>query len=178
MASSSVMAANQMYKQDPPKLNREIQNIYEALDSNISSSKVLGTNGTAPAVKHLGETISSTTAGVSITSSAQWINVAQINLTTGSWSVSGWADQSLNGATMTGGAGIALSAFSGNTTTDHTTGDNASDGAPPTATYDINVSIPNWTVNNTSAGTYYLKVRFVYSAGTPKSSARITAIRK
>lgn len=126
---------------------------------------------------YIGETQSSTAAGVSAGTSTQWVNITTISLTAGDWLVSGWADHTLNGATMTGGAGLALSAFTGNTTTDHTTGDNASDGAPPTSTYDTNCSIPAWRVSIASTATYYLKARFVYSAGTPKTSGRITAVR-
>jgi hypothetical protein len=107
-----------------------------------------------------------------------WGNVATITLSAGDWDVTGIAGTNAIGVTVTGPTRVALSLFSGNTTTDHVSGDNVIGFSPSTNATDYRGnSIPNWRVSVTGATTVYLKALFTYSAGSPTWSGRISARR-
>jgi len=138
------------------------------------------TNDSASA-GYLGEAVRSSIASgsaVNAGTSAQFSDVTSISLTAGDWDVSGIVGFTANGATVTAAnAFAAISTNSGNTTTDHVTGDNQIAGMEPTATYDRTLEIPTYRMSLSGTTTVYLKGRVSYSAGTPKFYGRISARR-
>jgi hypothetical protein len=124
----------------------------------------------------VGETFSSAVQGVGFGASVTWYNAVSLTLAPGKWSLSGNGYLNLAGATMTNEQ-IAISAYSGGTTTDHVIGDNNQSFPPPTATYGSGGSVVSWIVNPTITTTYYFKVWANYTGGAPTYSMRMTATR-
>lgn len=113
---------------------------------------------------------------ISAAGSGTWTNITSISLTAGDWDVTGVVEGQLAGATTTT-FDIALSAFSGATTTDQVQGDNQIEVYPPTSTVDSSASIPAWRVSLSGTTTIFLKFAYAFSAGTPKAFGRISARR-
>lgn len=110
-------------------------------------------------------------------SGTNFVDITAITLTAGDWDLSGIVTCTLNAATMTGYEGV-LSVNTGNTQTDHVSGDNLiGSNNVPNGVEDSSVSIPNWRVSIASTTTYYLKFRVISSAGTPKGYGRMSARR-
>jgi uncharacterized protein YbcV (DUF1398 family) len=82
------------------------------------------------------------------------------------------------GTGITNGS-MAISAFTGNTTTDHVAGKNAyGSSSYPTSTQDASIAtVPRWRVNISSTTTIYLKGSLTYSGGSPKFYGYISARR-
>lgn len=120
--------------------------------------------------------LSSATVSANTAATTVWGNHGTITLTPGEWDVYGACNISLNGATMTA-VDAVLSAYSGNTTTDHVVGDNQLGGPVPTAATATNISIPDWRAAIASSTAYYIKVKATFSAGNPQAACRTTARR-
>lgn len=103
-------------------------------------------------------------------------NMNSISLEAGDWDVTGVADLSRNGATVTRSIG-AISVNSGNTTTDHQAGDNQLDGTVPTAALDGVIAIPAYRVSLAATTTIYFKLYMDYSVATPQYRSRVSARR-
>jgi hypothetical protein len=134
------------------------------------------TNDSAASGK-VGEYISASATNVSTSASATYTNIASVSLTAGDWDVSGVCDNYANTATVSGISAMALSAFSGNTTTDHVNGDNQIFIVAPAAGNDTSGCIPTWRVSLASTTTIYVKGYATYSAGQAKLFGRISARR-
>lgn len=158
----------------------------------LSRSDVVGTNnairadGTTGAVAlrgtttndsaaagFVGEYISAVASGVSLTNNT-YVNITSISLTVGDWDVTGCIETDSTTVTRIIGA---ISAFSGNTTTDHVVGDNVLNGFLPTSAYTSGISIPCWRVSITSTTTIYLKSRASFASGAATSTGRLSARR-
>ncbi len=130
------------------------------------------------AAGYVGEYVKSAVTAVSSAANATWGNVTSISLTAGDWDVSCLLNQINNGATQTGIFQGAISAFSGNTTTDHAGGDNTiSQSTATTNNNQSSVCIPVWRVSIASTTTIYLKGWSQFTAGTPQFYGRISARR-
>lgn len=107
-----------------------------------------------------------------------WANTTlELDLSAGDWDVTAQVLLTLNAATMTAWQ-MAVSAFSGATTTDHVSGDNVMGNfSPPTAAYNSAGYVASFRMNNSSTVTAYLKLNVTYSAGTPQYLARLSARR-
>ena len=112
----------------------------------------------------------------SMSSSGTWTNVDTVTLTPGDWDLSASCDFFLNGATANGSA-MAISANSGNTTTDHVRGDNQLNGQPPTGAMDSSLSIPSYRKAVATSTQMWVKAMQNYSAGTPQAACRVSARR-
>jgi hypothetical protein len=136
------------------------------------------TNDNAP-TGNVGEYIESVVASVSAATTTLFGNITSIALTAGDWDLTGIAELSQNSATIPDGVwNLAVSAFSGNTVTDHVTGSNVlSTGFQAAVGNIVGTSIPNWRVSISGSATYYLKGSVGYSAGTPKFFGRLSARR-
>jgi len=106
-----------------------------------------------------------------------YVNIASISLTAGDWDVSGNAVVAPTSGN-TGFIAVALSLYSGNTSTDHQAGDNVStaDG-PSNFGSQAGASIPAWRVSLASTTTVYLKGYALYTSGTIPWNGRISARR-
>lgn len=134
-------------------------------------------NGSSAAPFNIGEYFSGYSSGVSITSSATFVDITSITLTPGDWDISGFGILSFVG-TSTGNSNIAVSAFSGNTVTDHIQGDNyATTTAASSSGGNWTMTIPAWRVSITTSTTYYLKGLATFVPGTVTALGRISARR-
>lgn len=172
------------YGFDDPKLDDEINNIYQELShlkGTIRSSGVLGTPTNDNAIAgRIGQVISSSSDGATISPSNTGIDVTSIPLTPGDWMVFGYAVFRSNGATWTNDD-LMIATLSGDTFAE-ATGDNgyiteawASSALTPLDRGVFGSRRMLIAVNTT----VYLKLRVIYSAGGPPSSRwnRIMAVR-
>lgn len=152
----------------------------KVVDAKTTGVTFLGTTTNDSAgTGFVGEYLSATNSGSYSNvngSTGQYGTRLSVSLTAGDWDVSGTIDYQLNGATATA-VRVALSAFTGNTTTDHVSGDNVVFGPAPTATNDVSLTIPCWRVSIASTTQINLKDYATYSSGTPQGTARISARR-
>jgi len=127
----------------------------------------------------VGEFVSTNVANgtIFLAASGAYGNVASISLTPGDWDVTGVAVLNANGASYsTGSWGVAVSSYSGNTTTDHVLGVNqlyfndysGNDQAGP---------VPVVRFSLASTTTLYLKATANYSSGSPYVYGRLSARR-
>jgi hypothetical protein len=155
---------------------REFQNVYQQ----ITNSQIGTTTNDNALSGYKGQYISSTTligASVNDTGSTQFTNINSISLSPGDWDVSGVIMTSFSGVTGTGFE-AAISAFSGNTTTDQVLGDNhVQEFNGISGTTRVTLFVPTWRVSISSTTTIYLKFACTYSAGTPAGWGRISARR-
>jgi hypothetical protein len=143
------------------------------------------TDGVAIAAGYVGETKRSykaSNASQNI-SSATWTNLkdesvvdATVTLTAGVWLI--LANVSLGGSVSTADNSktIAVSEFSGTTTTDHLFGVNSSNALNPTVSNDSSSYI-QFSVNNIGTKTYYLKIFLGASSATSVINFNFQAIR-
>lgn len=116
------------------------------------------------------------TTASNFTSNTQYFDMTSMDLSPGEWDLSGIVYVLLNGSNLSEYRAV-LSAFSGNTATDHQAGDNFVWSNPPVAAYDKSVAIPSWRVSVASTTTYYIKIAGTYSSGTPQYECRVSARR-
>jgi hypothetical protein len=137
------------------------------------------TAGDDAAAGKVGERIVSAVQNVSATGSAAWQNVTSINLTAGDWDIDAILLVTYNSATYTGGSGMAVSLYSGSTTTDYVVGDNVCYFFQPSSTNSYTgFVVPGYRVSVNGAQTVYLKGISTYSGGTPLYFGRISARRR
>lgn len=128
----------------------------------------------------IGTVVSSTVAQSSAVSSSgtgQWFDVTMITLTTGTWDISGvigFAPPLTGAATLVAG-GIGTSAH--NTSVGLILGDTEFQQVPPVTGYDSSVVIPRVIVTVSGSVIYYLKSMMFFTAATPTSYGRITAVQ-
>lgn len=120
--------------------------------------------------------LSSVTASSNTAASTTYGNHGTITLTPGDWDVTGVCDIALNGSVTTA-ISVAVSANSGNTTTDQVSGDNQLTFLPPTAAADVSAAIPAWRKAVASNTAVFIKVKATFSPGTPQAACRISARR-
>lgn len=182
-----------LYSHKDPADSLEFDNVYQNILSlsALTSSLSIDTNKRA-AMKgttandnansgYIGEYIESkvTSANaVGASGDQAWFNVTSISLTAGDWDVTGQIIFTINGATYKAvGSAVAVSAFSGNTTTDHIAGDNTMPwGTNPTAGFDQG-GVVSHRFSLAATTTIYLKAWTGFSAGTPKAYGKIMARR-
>ena len=111
--------------------------------------------------------------GANAAATTVWGNLASLSLPAGDFDVSCNVYLYRNGATLTGDTSIAISLYSGNTTTDHTNGDNVLTTTMGSGNY-AGLTVVNYQINASVAQTVYMKHLWVYSAGTPVSYGRIS----
>lgn len=149
---------------------------------NLSASgRLIGkgvTDGTAAAQGDIGEHISTRTAVfANMATSGQFGNVVSTTLSPGDWNVSGSIVATINGATINVQY-MAISLFSANTLTDHTTGYNVLPARPAVSGADVGQTVADFNVNVSTTTTIYLKAYATYSVATPQVLGSMTAIRK
>lgn len=147
------------------------------------------TAGTAISAGDVGQILNSNVSTVAnYSASATYENVTTLSMTAGNWFVCGSVYNSLNGASAVSSALIAISGYSGNTTTDHVLAHNVLIGLAPTSANDLSVSIPGLSVRCDGANLYiggftivgttlYLKARITYTGGPVQRAGSITAVR-
>lgn len=147
-----------------------------AVTAQITSNQIRGssTNDFGNA-GYLGEYLSSSNSGGVTLSSNVWTNITSITLSPGDWDVSGTINFQVSGSSGTA-AELAVSQFSGTTTTDHSVGDNDLRCAPPTTSYDTGGVIPTWRVSTAGSPVVYVKARMTF-AGSGFAEGRISARR-
>ncbi len=139
------------------------------------SGGVVGTatNNNA-AVGIVGETVSATYSGVSITN-GQWGDGTSIILTAGDWLVTHVCV--LAGGAATAGQGQAgISATSGNSATGLTVGDNEIYGVFA-ALLNTSIVVPDYRMSLSGTNTVYAKINNGSTGGTPVFYGRISAVR-
>jgi hypothetical protein len=135
------------------------------------------TSGTAIASGYIGEKMEAVSGAINLTGNGQYTDLASITLTQGVWIINAVCIGSLNtGTGMTVFYG-ALGTSPGNVSGGAQQGSTQFDGPPPTAAYNVSISIPGVHVNTGTSVTYYLKGLASYSGGQPTARGRITAIR-
>ena len=156
----------------------------------VNASGVKGrTDGSAVAAGYVGEVKTSTSSLVTYSASATWENVANLTMTAGLWLVSGAVQDTYNSSSSGADLEVAISGYSGNTTTDHRPYFNAWFGtSTPTNTSDAvltampvfirsdgtNLYIGSFTI---SGQTLYLKSRVTYTGPAHARAGTITAAR-
>lgn len=146
----------------------------EATSTQAVNIKGTSTNDNAASGDY-GEALRSYATSVAAAATNTYGNITSITLGAGDWDVSGIATANVIG-TVTRSI-FALSAFSGNTTTDHANADNVIDGDLPTGSSNGGAAIPVWRVSVSSSTTIYLKARLTYASGSPTLDGRISARR-
>jgi hypothetical protein len=131
------------------------------------------------AAGNVGEAIRSYVSGVTAAATGTFGNITSISLTPGDWDVVGMAQFSETPANYTGIVQIVISAFSGNTVTDHVRGDNLIDCAVPTTNISgwVQGTIAGWRVSVASTTTIFLKGLATFITTTPAINGRISARR-
>ncbi len=138
----------------------------------ISSTRQIIAKGTTIA-EDLGEgyvsqyVSSMTTVFQNMATSGQYGNVASIAVSSGDWAFEGVVVSTINGATINFW-NIAISTYSGNTTTDHILGWNELVARPAVSGASENLITPVYRVLSASNLTVYLKARATYSVATPQ----------
>lgn len=147
--------------------------------SSLVGNQIFGvTDGSSALAGRIGESvIARVSTATNFTTSGQYNNITSISLTAGDWDVSGCSYIVRNGATYTDGVGLAISLFSGNTTTDHVSGDNEVSLSMPNNTGASSPTIPTYRMSLTSTSTVYLKVYGAYTGGPLQYYGRISARR-
>ena len=145
--------------------------------------------GATIASGYVGQVLTASGSAVAGGSTSQYANCASITLTAGNWMVSGGISFANNGATSTSEFLVAISGYSANTVTDHTSGVNVMLGWGTTAANPwSNVTVPNILVRSDGTSlflngftitgqTLYLKGRTTYSTAAPTLYGTITAHR-
>lgn len=144
----------------------------------FSGGIVGSTQADSASAGNYGEYASSgSTVFVNVASSGTFGNVVSGSLTAGNWNATGCVTIQLNGATITDYE-VAVSSFSGNTTTDHTEADNwVEDSAFPSANAKSTLCVNNYRITNSGTTTFYLKVKAGYTVATPQAIGVLKAYR-
>lgn len=120
---------------------------------------------------------SSTTALANMATTGQFGNAGQIILSTGDWTVDADCHISTNTATVTAAA-MAISTFTGNTTTDHVVGKNQVGIGIVPAMSTASGAIGKYRVAVAATTTLFVKTQATYASATPQSACTITAERR
>lgn len=159
--------------------------------STISPGFQTGYNGAAViGAGYVGQIITSTiSTNASYTASATWENITSIPLTAGNFMVSGCVSQAFGPTSSAANLQLAISGYSGTTTTDHTktlntvfglaTGSSAADSTLTLPSFSVrcdgtNIYIGAFTVVGT---TLYLKSQCTYTGTATVRAGSITAVR-
>jgi hypothetical protein len=152
-----------------------------------SQAQIKGTKtNDSAAVGYVGEFIRGYATGVTAAASGTFGDVVSISLTAGDWDVSCNLEMIPQAGTTislspNGTDDVAISAYSGNTTTDHVPGDNLYQfnpyGTASTTIQAVSGSIPSFRVSLSGTATYYLKGKIYYSSTAPIWYGRISARR-
>lgn len=137
-------------------------------------------DGTQAPSGFIGERASTTTAAtIASGGNNVWANVVSTTLAAGDWYCTGNLRGVANGGTVTDYF-VAISSFSGNTTTDHVTTVNVMGGAAlPSVTRDGYVSLPNVNMNfSGNPKTIYFKALYANSVADPRSAGTLTCVRQ
>lgn len=126
-----------------------------------------------------GESVNSAVTSTAFSASGNYGDLTSINLTSGTWLVSGVMVVTV-GVTTTTAINLGISTTTGNSSTGLTSGDNLvtkglDNGS--TALGISNFSVPSYPMVISSNTTVYLKYRGVFSGGTPTAEGRISAVR-
>jgi hypothetical protein len=126
------------------------------------------TDGAAVGAGKVGQNSFDVTGLTSSAGSAWQNSGAQVVLKKGVYSLTGSVEFNLNGSTMQS-ISVAISTYSGATTTDHVPAKNTSAGPPPTAPANATLTVADYVVTITvDDTTVYLKAFPEASAGTPR----------
>lgn len=148
--------------------------------SSGSNGIIQGTNtNDNAATGKVGEYVESTSGSQNAAATATYDDATSISLTAGDWDISSTMSAEPNGATWTEFES-AISTNSGNngaglSIANDNRGSWASSSSTP-STHVVNVV--NYRVSISATTTFYLKRRFVYSAGTPRTTAGIIRARR
>ncbi len=107
----------------------------------------------------------------------QFANITSVTIPPGTWLVDGSMEISPSTATVITAVRGALSVNTGNTTTDHVSGDNQFYQNVPTTNTNASIGIPGWRVRVTAATTYYLKHACNCTANNTTAAGRISGRR-
>jgi hypothetical protein len=133
------------------------------------------TNGTAIPVGYVGQTLlSKYTAYTNHSATGVWNADASVALTPGVWVLYGCVTHNLNGATATA---FQMAVTSSATAAVSLDDENYRESALPTSAFNLSSSVSGLYVNVTTNTTYYLNRRAFYSAGTPRHTGMLRAIR-
>ena len=169
----------------------------DALTKGSSLNYAIYTAGTAPSVflgGFIGSTTSDTAAAgiigeplealINFTSrigagtTSQFKNMTSLSITAGDWDVWCTMSGSANSGTVTAYQ-VALSTYTGNTTSDHVFGDNTFTATNPTGVVGTADTVVTFykRISVSTTTTYYLKGLFTYSGATPAMYGYIRARR-
>lgn len=147
------------------------------IDGGLVTGPVLGsTSGAAVPAGRVGEQIRSAVAFTNAGASTTYSDITSITLTPGVWDINAGVIANLNGATQIAWDGF-IGTVAGNNSTGFVDGDNDFQGAVPTSAVNAKGTVAQYRVVVSSSTTYYVKCKAVYSAGTPRFAARISAVR-
>lgn len=142
-----------------------------------------GTGGSAVTGYH--RAYVANTGPISVDNSGEYKDITSVTIEAGTWDISCVLIANGNGATDISVLACAMSAFSGNTTTDHASGDNEvlvtpEQGATSFPSGDgPNFNIPSWRVTVGSSTTIYLKFLAVWTIGSnPRAWGRLSAVQQ
>lgn len=105
-----------------------------------------------------------------------WQDMTSIVVLPGVNVVSLLANITANGATAGSYSEIAISQYSGTTTTDHVKGVNAINSITFSSARDAALDIPSYRISVSAPTTLYGKLTVQFSAGTPQYTCRMSAI--
>jgi hypothetical protein len=157
-------------------------NVNQALNSKYGYLGLVstGTHWRVIAVCDQESTLGVTTG--SIASSNTWTNITSLTFNPGIWDFTAQADFTANGAAIIGAFGLAISENTGNTTTDHSQGDNVLSfslgSLTGSGTFLCCLTVASWKKEVTTSKTIYLKGLATMSSGSPANfGARLSARR-
>jgi len=135
------------------------------------------TNNNAAAGNYGEYASTSSIAFANIAGTGTFGNVVSMALTAGDWDLSGCVTLKLNGAVITDYE-VAVSSFTGNTTTDHVEGSNWTESAGfPIATANSSLCVPRFRVTLAGTTTMFIKAKGAFSVATPQAIGTLTARR-
>ena len=135
----------------------------------------VGATGVTGATAYSCATVIDSNGTSSLTSTA-WTNYMQLTLTPGTWICDGqmWVSSGTGAITV---CHMAISQYSGATTTDQLAGSNHMPVFPPTTTYpDSAMTIAGWNITVAVSTTIYLKYNISFTGSSPTLYGRLTAI--
>ncbi|HWY79572.1 MAG TPA: hypothetical protein VNW29_04390, partial [Candidatus Sulfotelmatobacter sp.] len=127
----------------------------------------------APSTGFIGEQLTATTTGVSLSTGAAK-TIASISVTAGIWDICGMIDLA---GTITGTQFLGGISTTNNTLNFNFGSDTTSLPVPPTAASDIGLTIMPQRATLTSTTIYYLVARGTFTVGTLTGAGKISATR-
>jgi hypothetical protein len=150
-----------------------------AVSNTFSGNLIYGVNNsTVASAGTVGEFTDNSNSGGTSCPVNTWTNIAQISLNAGDFDSAGSIQVDFGALVGATGAAIAVSLYSGNTTTDHVIGQNQLTFLPPLTGGSSSMTVPLFRILTNTSVIAYVKCYPVASSGTATTEGYVCARRR